>query len=212
MSQSFLSVKGEDTELTYRFKEGDRNVGLQWQLTFPNECHPGDNIKYSIFLNFESAMHSKFYLIIETIIDQKWVTQYNDTLLSEDDYSAGQEFDWEITLSVPENAYGRLRLFARTLQSYWGWLNLTSVRSLTYDELEQTCTQLNQSFNELSQSYTTLDDKYKNLEATYEPFGKLVNTRTLMFIFIILTAVFAATTIYNPAKRLRRAKQSQHGS
>ena len=203
MSQSFLSVKGEDTELTYRFKEGDRNVGLHWQLAFPDECHPGDNIKYSIFLNFESSMHSKFYLMIEVIIDQKWVTQYNDTLLSEDDYSAGQEFDWEITLSVPENAYGRLRLFARTLQSYWGWLNLTSVRSLTYDELEQTCTQLNLSFNELNQSYTTLDDKYKNLEATYEPFGKLANTRNLMFTFMLLTAFFAGTTGYSLAKRRR---------
>ena len=210
MSQFFASVNAENGELTYYFKEGGPTVALYWRLTFPAECHPGDNINYSIFLNLETSMHTKFYLRIEAIIDQQWVTQYNETLLLEGDYSAGRNFNWQITIVVPENAYGNLRLFASTLYSSWGWLNLTNVRSTTYSELEQSYTQLNQSFTELNQSYiqqqgnyTILDNKYKNLISTYEPFGKLANTRNLMFIFMILTAVFAATTAYGLARRWR---------
>lgn len=206
--QFFTGVNAENGELTYYFKEGGPTVALYWRLTFPAECHPSDNINYSIFLNLETSMRTKFYLRIEAIIDQNWVMQYNETLLSEGDYSAGQNFDWQITIGVPVNAYGNLRLFASTLYSSWGWLNLTNVRFTTYSQLEQSYTQLNQSFTELNQSYiqqqgnyTILDNKYKNLISTYEPFGKLANTRNLMFIFMTLTVVFAATTLYEFARR-----------
>ena len=210
MSQFFASVNAENGELTYSFKEGSPTEALYWRLTFPAECHPGDSINYSIFLNLETSMHTKFYLIIEAIIDKQWATQYNETLLLEDDYSAGQEFNWQITIGVPENAYGNLRLFASTSYSSWGWLNLTNVQSTTYSEWEESYTKLNQSFTELNQSYiqqqgnyTVLDNKYKDLISTYEPFGKLANTRNLMFIFMILTAVFTATTVYEFARRWR---------
>jgi len=210
MSQFFAGVNAENGELTYFFKEGSPTEVLYWRLTFPAECHPGDSVNYSIFLNLETSMHTKFFLMIEAIIEQQWVTQYNETLLLEDDYSAGQEFNWQITIGVPENAYGNLRLFASTSYSSWGWLNLTNVRSATYSELEQSYTQLDQSFTELNQSYiqqqgnyTVLDNKYKDLISTYEPFGKLANTRNLMFIFMILTVVFTATTLYEFARRWR---------
>lgn len=203
MSQFLASVNAENGELTYYFKEGGPTVALYWRLTFPAECHPSDNINYSIFLNLETSMRTKFYLRIEAIIDQTWVMQYNETLLSEGDYSAGQNFDWQITIGVPENAYGNLRLFASTLYSSWGWLNLTNVRSTTYSQLEQSYTQLNQSYIQQQENYTILDNKYKNLISTYEPFGKLANTRNLMFIFMTLTAVFVATTAYGLARRWR---------
>lgn len=208
MSQFFASVNAENGELTYSFKEGSPTELLYWRLTFPEECHPGDSVNYSIFLNLETSMHTKFFLMIEAIVEQQWVTQYNETLLLEDDYSAGQEYNWQITIGVPENAYGNLRLFASTSYSSWGWLNLTNVRSATYSELEESYTQLNQSFTELNQSYiqqqenyTVLDNKYNDLISTYEPFGKLANTRNLMFIFMTLTVVFAATTLYEFARR-----------
>jgi hypothetical protein len=199
----FTSVNAEDGELVYRFKEGGPAVALHWELTFPAECHPGDSVDYSIYLNLETSTHTKFYLTVEAIVDQQWVTQYSEDLLSIGNYSAGQEFNWQIAIVVPENAYGNLRLFARTSYSYWGWLNLTNVRSVTYSELEQSYTQLDQSFNELNQSYTTLDSEYENLISTYEPFGKLANTRNLTFIFMLLTAFFAATTAYSLARRSR---------
>ena len=194
--QFFMSAYADGGELEYSFKENS----LDWKLSFPAECHPGDTINYSISLSVISPVHTEFFLMIQAVVDQQWIIQYRETLLYEGDYS-NQDFDWDITINVPENAHGNLRLFTNTLDSSWGWLNLTTVRSMTYTELEQAYIHLNQSTTELNQSHTILNDKYENLISIYEPFGKLANTRNLMFTFILLTTFLAATTAYSLAER-----------
>lgn len=198
--QILAAVNAEDGIMEYNFKEGSPTITVYWKLSFPAECHPAETINYSIFLHLESSIQMKFYLLIEAAIDQQWVSIYDKTLL-EGNYSGGQDFNWQVTITVPENANGSLRLFASTLYSSWGWLNLTNVRSLTYSELRETYSQLNQTCTELNQSYTTLNSKYNNLLSTYEPFGELANTRNLTLLFMGLATFFAATTIYGHVRR-----------
>lgn len=94
--------------------------------------------------------------------------------------------------------YNALSASLNSLLTNYNALNSLYSHFLTnYTKLVETQNSLSSNYNSLSQNYTSLESSYHDLKTSYDStVSEQATTRSLSYIFIASTVIFAATTVY----------------
>lgn len=128
----------------------------------------------------------------------------------------GDEWLWvEITSSGFVVTYVKDKAYEELLKRYDELSRNYTELKFQFENLELQYQNLTTIFNKLSSNYTMLRESYNALQANYtwlegnytalkSEIGTLSNTRQLMYVFLVTTVFFVATTMYLVTRKTRR--------
>ena len=110
-----------------------------------------------------------------------------------------------------EISYNSLESSYESLQTEYNALNSTHNSLVSdYEALNSTYNSLETSYSSLSSSYDSLQTSHNSLQTSYDSLkAELTNIRNLMYIFIITTIIFIATTAYLAMRKTKMKPESK---
>ncbi|MCW4034901.1 MAG: hypothetical protein NWF03_06010 [Candidatus Bathyarchaeota archaeon] len=186
----------EDTQTVYRLEYG----GLRINIVAPVEAYPGENI--TITVNTSSGAEPVFvkniYIELYGLVN---ATQkvYLDQITHLNNYYLDSH-TIQYTVTIPDNMSPGLT--CGTISCEWevdgapqkipssGFV-LTYVKNVALEQLQTDYNELNATFQSFVQNYTDLESTYTELETELKE--EVDSTRSLMYIFVVTTAVAAVT-------------------
>jgi predicted nuclease with TOPRIM domain len=149
-------------------------------LTFPDECHPGDNTTHSLIAAVEAAgVYLDFFtfsIACDTPCGQE--TLHCETI-EDQDLPETWILNETVTLNIPADADGKVHCIidTETCPTFHGKIELdtTNIRTLTYQELQTAYNNLLDQYNATLEELQQWKNEYQNLNDTYINLSGLYN-------------------------------------
>ena len=210
LSPFAATATAEETRIEFWY------FGIHGCLELPEEAHPGEMITCYLRITADDVIHVNY---VELIIRFGDIMLYGETIISDRDMFPGEKVVRIIELTLPtEPTSGRLYIciaaetykHPHTVISS-NSLYATYVRERTYDELLRDYDALRADYDRLISDYDSLrtdyielNSKYESLKADYRELilkhgaskRELATAKSMMYIFMVTTVVFIATTVY----------------
>lgn len=194
---SFALIPNADA-LPFNYADGTVSIKI---TPSSDKCYPGDGVTLALRVE---AMEDLMGLVINVRLhglksqgSEEW-TENIPILSLPEGMSAGATLDDTIQITVPDYTspgliYGMVNIQHSSIRL--GIISTTTDFLVVYVK---------------NRDYEQLQINYNKMKSQYQVLGELGNARNLMYIFLVMTIVFLASTIYfaRKSRRIRKTRIS----
>jgi len=209
-----VAYSTEEDQTFYSLNQG----GLIITIEAPAQAWPGDKLNITIRVEALTAIHVDFINVsISCLKDNMTETSLRSVKFLKDfNLSSGETYEKRYEVVIHENALpglifgklehkwyikGDIRTYVEDVHAF----QATFVQNKAYQDLLQAYEALDSFCNDLKDNYTRLEGNFTDLQMKYQGLeSKQIgenNATGLMYLFLITTGIFVATTILLMAKR-----------